>query len=292
MLTLTKFMSFFKLLAITCIILFGFTRCQKNSLNQYIPYESMEKSDEYNLRANGQKIFVAKEFCYGDRTFNTAQFFVKGKTTVEIECPDEIQQYEIRPYHLNIQGEVNDNKLTFTIDHPQMLFITVNNYFPLCLFQTPPEKNIPQPGDSTVLYFERGVHEAGVIHPTNGQTIYLEQGAIVKGRIYGENVKNVTIRGRGILDARAYTSKPNQICGLKFKNSENIEVDGIGLRTGEWWQSLYLLCNDVTVQNMNLMSFGTNNDGIDIDGVTDFRASNCFIGCGDVDPCEIELHIC
>ena len=32
---------------------------------------------------------------------------------------------------------------------------------------------------------------------------------------------------------------------------------------------------------MHLLSFGVNNDGIDIDGVTDFYAHDCFIGCGD-----------
>ncbi|MCT4644148.1 MAG: glycosyl hydrolase family 28 protein, partial [Carboxylicivirga sp.] len=58
-------------------------------------------------------------------------------------------------------------------------------------------------------------------------------------------------------------------------------VEGIGIRTGKWWQSLYLLCDSVNVNHMILMSFGQNNDGIDIDGVTNFRATNCWIGCGD-----------
>lgn len=127
----------------------------------------------------------------------------------------------------------------------------------------------------------KGVHEPGLISPKSGQTIYLEQGALVKGRIYGDGVQNVTIKGRGVIDAQGFTDKSNKICGLEFKNSSNIRVEGIGLRTGEWWQSLYILCHDVEVKYMNLMSFGVNNDGIDIDGVTNFKVSNCFIGCGD-----------
>ncbi len=99
--------------------------------------------------------------------------------------------------------------------------------------------------------------------------------------MFADSVDNVTIRGRGVIDARGFTNKANKICGLEFRNSQRIRVTGIGLRTGEWWQSLYLLCQDVEVTYMNLMSFGLNNDGIDIDGVTDFRASHNFIGCGD-----------
>jgi polygalacturonase len=87
--------------------------------------------------------------------------------------------------------------------------------------------------------------------------------------------------GRGILDARGYTSKPEKICAIEFKSCNNITVEGIGLRAGEWWQTLYLLCNNVEVSWMHLLSFGVNNDGIDIDGVSDFYAHDCFIGCGD-----------
>ncbi|MEM1003224.1 MAG: hypothetical protein AAGH46_11305, partial [Bacteroidota bacterium] len=227
------------------------------------------------------KIFVGEEHCFGDSIFNTAQFSVEGKTIIEIISAKEIKNFEIRPYHLNIKGEVNGKKLQFSVSKPQMLYVTVNDYFPLCLFQTPPEKDIPNPKDENVLYFSEGVHEVGVIRPVSGQTIYLEKGALVKGRIYAENVHDITIKGRGILDARGFTSKPERICGIEFIRCKNIKIEGIGLRTGEWWQSLFILSDNIEIEYMNLMSFGVNNDGIDIDGVTNFKASNCFIGCGD-----------
>jgi len=233
------------------------------------------------MKVNDNSIYVAKEYCFGERTFNTAQFTVDGSTEIEVEAAEPIRNYEIRPHHLNIEGTVERNKLTFSVTKPTMLFVTVNEFEPLCLFQTPPEENIPDSNDENVLYFPKGIHEGGVINPKEGQTIYLEQGALVKGRIYGENVNNVTIKGRGIIDARGFTDKPKKICGIEFKNCDNIKIDGIGLRSGEWWQVLFLLSNDIEVTNMNLMSFGLNNDGIDLDGVTNLRVDNCFIGCGD-----------
>ena len=261
--------------------LFSMMGCQQQSLNTYIPYEPVSESDELQLKVNGEKVFVGKEHCFGDSIFNTSQFFVNGETSIEIESSDEIDHFEIRPYHLNIKGEVNGNRLVFSVAKPQMLYVTINDHYPLCLFQTPPEKDKPGPEDAGVLYFSKGVVDAGVIRPVDGQTIYLEQGAWVKGRIYAENVRDVTIKGRGIIDARGYTSKPERICGIEFKNCRNIKIEGIGLRTGEWWQSLFILSDNIEIEYMNLMSFGVNNDGIDIDGVTNFRASNCFIGCGD-----------
>ncbi len=251
------------------------------SLNRYIPYEALAKSDTFQVRVNGQEVFVAWEECFGDSTLHTSQFFVEGLTQVEISCSSPIRSHTIRPYHKNIEGQVSGNTLKFMVSEPEMLMVEINDHQPLCLFQTPPETDVPDADDPNVLYFAAGTHEVELLQPRSGQTIYLEPGAWVKGRVYAEGVENVTVRGRGVIDARGYTSKPEKICGLEFKNSKNIRIEGIGLRTGEWWQSLFLLCDDVEVKYMNLLSFGVNNDGIDIDGVTNFRASQCFIGCGD-----------
>lgn len=249
--------------------------------NLYTSYHSLNESNDFKMKVNGTSVFVTKQIYFGNQEFNNAQFSVKGKTTIEISCSEDIKNFDIRPFHLKISGKVVGNKLTFTTSKPQMLFIVINNYKPLCLFQTPPETSIPKKDNPNVIYFEKGNHKAGIIKPKSGQTIYLEEGAIVKGRIYAENVNNITIKGRGILDANGYTSKKEKICAIEFKKCDNIKIDGIGLRSGEWWQTLFLLCNNVSVSNMNLMSFGLNNDGIDIDGVTNLKVKNCFIGCGD-----------
>ncbi len=248
---------------------------------QPAPRSGMEKSRLYEVEVNGQPVFTASEACFGDRVFETAQCNILGKVSVVVRKKTSIQNYRIRPVSQGLKGKITANELYFEVEKPQMLYVEIDQDTPLLLFLTPLEENIPDKNDPDVLYYEPGIHEAGIIRPKNGQTIYLAPGALVKGRIYAENVHDVSVLGRGILDARGYTSKPDKTCGMEFKGCENIKVEGIGLRTGEWWQSLYLLCNRVEVSWMNLMSFGLNNDGIDIDGVTDFYAHNCFIGCGD-----------
>lgn len=247
----------------------------------YVAYDGFTKSPDLRLFVNDQEVFVALEDCFGDRTFNTAQYASSGVTEVKIKSAKPIEEYEIRPRHLKIKSTHEGDTITFSIDGPQMLFVTIDEAKPLCLFHTPNEEQKPDANDPNVLYFAKGIHEVGVLTPKTGQTVYLEQGALLKGRIYADGVDNVSVIGRGILDARGFTSKPDAICGIEFKNSNHILIDGIGLRTGIWWQTLFLLCKDVEVRNMNLMSFGINNDGLDIDGVERFLAKNCFIGCGD-----------
>jgi len=258
-----------------------FNACVEKPLNKMVSYETLTVSNQFKVFVNEAEVFVAKEEYFGEKVFNTAQFFVSGNTEIVVEASNGIESYEIRPRHLAIAATKEGNKLRFKVDKPQMLYITINEFEPLCLFQTPPEGDIPSRDDENVLYFSAGIHEPQLIRPKSNQTIYLEEGAIVKARIYGENVDNVTIKGRGIIDARGFTSKANKICGIEFKNSKNIKIEGVGLRTGEWWQSLFILCDNVEVNYINTMSFGLNNDGVDLDGVTNMTVKNSFIGCGD-----------
>jgi hypothetical protein len=121
----------------------------------------------------------------------------------------------------------------------------------------------------------------GEFRPQSGQTIYLAPDAVVKGRLYAFEVENIQILGRGLWDARGYTSFKDKIHGMLFERSKNIKIEGIQLRTGDWWQTNFLLSSDIQIEHMMLMSFGKNNDGIDLDGVTNLTVRNSFIGCGD-----------
>ncbi|NJN26174.1 MAG: hypothetical protein HC819_09450 [Cyclobacteriaceae bacterium] len=267
---------FFAFMALAC-----FSCMSSNENTRPVPRAGVDESSAYQVSVNDMKVFTAHEPCYGDTIFATAICEIDGKSTIRINFKEQISSYSIKPKSKAIAGWLEHNTLTFEIDKPQMLLVEINHEKPLLLALLPLEHHQPDPESADVMWFGPGIHEPGPIYPTDGQTIYLAPGALVKGRIYGDGVKNVKVTGRGILDARGYTSKPDKICAIEFKNSDHIAIEGIGLRAGAWWQTLFVKCNDVSVGWMHLLSFGLNNDGIDIDGVTDFRAHDCFIGCGD-----------
>lgn len=142
------------LVILICGILLGFQ--QKSLNNQYVEYDSLVKSDVFQVKVNGKKVFTAKEYCFGDSIFHTSQFFVEGETEIVIECVEPIEKFEIRPFSKKIKGVVQGNQLRFKVSKPEMLMITVNYFKPLCLFQTPPETDIPDPNDPNVIYFKKG----------------------------------------------------------------------------------------------------------------------------------------
>lgn len=256
-----------------------------------------EESTVYSLKVNGVSVPVRTELITGN-PFHIAMFSFNGTAEIELTVLSAISKYKLAPTAHNITMNENGNTLSFSLDEPKTLEFEMTGEAPLLLLATPLETNIPDKNDPNVLYFEPGLHEAGVINAQSGQTIYLASGAVVIGRIQGVGVENVTVSGRGILDTEKYTTKPyagmddealnknvhskmNQTKGIFFQDSQNCKVEGIGTRNCREWQTLYLGCKNFEISNLNIMGTKVNNDGIDLDTVEDFFVHNNFIMCGD-----------
>lgn len=238
-------------------------------------------SDTYQVWVNGTRVPVNDE-SYFD--FHTAFFTMDGPVTVRVQLNGDAEFASIHPVRHQIDVRRSGDSISFTLDKPLKLVIKLKkgeNLLPLALCATPPEKGAPSPDDEGVLYFGPGTSEPGPIKATSGQTIYLAPGALVKGRIEVQNAEHVTICGRGTLDARGYSVREDKTGAILFDRCKDVHIDGIGVRGGSWWMTLFLLTDDASATDMNLFGKTVNTDGIDIDGVTNFVARDCFIRCED-----------
>ena len=256
----------------------GLRRCDRSRRRSGSRDPGAAPSHAYAVKVNGQDVPVNDEDKFD---FHTAMFCMDGPVTVEVRVKGGAEGALVRPYRHRINPQVDGDLLTFTLGKPLKLVLQAKGRPNLALLATPVEADLPKPGDANLLYFAPGVHKAGVIRPQTGQTIYLAPGALVKGRIEARNVKDVTVKGRGVLDANGYSVRANKTCAILFDRCSNIKVEGIGVRGGTWWQTLYLLTDDVEVSHMNIIGKSVNTDGIDIDGVRRFVARDCFIRAED-----------
>lgn len=262
-------------LVVACLI------CRAVFAEDVVPVPAIpgtRESESYRVSLNGKSVAVNDESRFD---FHTAAFCMSGRVTVEVTVPDDVTDAAVRPRRHGIVPKVSGKTISFTLDKPLKLVVKIGRHPKLALLATPIEMDVPKPTDANVLYFAPGVHEPGVIKPQSGQTIYLAPGALVKGRIEARNVKNVTVKGRGVLDAHGYSVRADKTHAILFDRSSHITVEGIGVRSGTWWQTLYLLTDDVAVSHMNLLGKSVNTDGIDIDGVQRFVARDCFIRAED-----------
>jgi len=240
----------------------------------------VEPSADFRLRINGQEAFV--HHC---RDSAYAICSVAAPVQVEVETAFDFREVKVRPLSRGVRPHADGRRLRFALDGPVRLSIEFDGDIrrPLFLFAAPPEADPPSPGDPGVRYFEAGkVHEAGVIELSDGETVYIEGGAVVRGTITAQNADNIAVRGRGILDGsridRQTRRRPRM---MDFVNCRNLTVEGITVADSPSWTVVPTGCAGLTVRGVNIMTWDTTGDGVDLVGSRDAVVEDCFLRCAD-----------
>jgi len=164
----------------------------------------------------------------------------------------------------------------------------------LHLFANPPETNPPAPNDPNVIYFGPGIHEIGHLEVGSGKTVYVAGGAVVRGVIKPDEKfsisgysglrnyqptfqlrgNNITLRGRGIIDGSRSTTHARHLVHVQ---GTNLVLDGVILRDSSTWTVPVRRCENVLINNLKLIGYRANSDGIDICNSRNVTVQNCFI---------------
>ena len=69
---------------------------------------------------------------------------------------------------------------------------------------------------------------------------------------------------------------------IRFLNCTGIHLSDLTLTNPASWTTAFLYCDDITVTGLTINSqVNWNNDGLDFDGCTNVRVSNCILYCTD-----------
>jgi polygalacturonase len=106
--------------------------------------------------------------------------------------------------------------------------------------------------------------------------------------ILAQNCRNVAITGQGCIDGQGGCwgqvegGAENHPVNLQFIKCTGITVRDVHLRQSGSWMQQYLQCRDVHISGIRVYNHGNKtNDGLDIDGCTDVRISDCDIDSHD-----------
>jgi unsaturated rhamnogalacturonyl hydrolase len=131
--------------------------------------------------------------------------------------------------------------------------------------------------------------------------------------IYALGQKNVAVTGDGLLDGQASNdnwlawksssarSKLVQMATdnvpveqrqfgeadhlrpsfVEFNRCENVLIEGVRIRRSPMWELHPLLCTNVTVRGVDIVSHGANNDGCDPESCRDVLIEKCLFDTGD-----------
>ncbi|MBF0503847.1 MAG: endo-polygalacturonase [Candidatus Omnitrophica bacterium] len=214
-----------------------------------------------------------------------ASFDIDGNVNVTVTYPQPVQTAKILPLHSGISPVISGNQITFSVSGPACLTLEINGDWmnSLHLFINPFESNIPQPNDPNVIYYGPGIHKIRPLKVSSGKTVYIAGGAVVYGKagftktpIFSLDGSNIVLRGRGIIDGSMVPNPARNGNILKVQGND-IRIEGIILRDSASWTLPIISSNRVKVNNIKILGWRDNSDGIDIVNSHFVEASNSFL---------------
>ena len=273
------------------VIVLGFSVTASAGVVSHGPVPGQMTSDEMTVTINGENVwveayssnfrtdqvpdwFLGQEYTRPPQRVNIASFSCAGTMEVEIRTRAPIESYAIRPTSRRIKGTCDGDMLRFRLAGPDKLYVEIKGLAPLCFFANPPEENVPSPTGENVAYFGPGVHRPGPITLKDDQTLYIAGGAVVYGALSG-SPRHARVLGRGILEGE-YKQRL-----VHLTKASDVRFEGVILRNGRSWQNTLTECDNITYENVKVISFGNSGDGINPVGSRDVTIRNCFLRCTD-----------
>lgn len=225
-----------------------------------------------------------------------ASFDMRTSVSVTVACPESVKSVKILPTSFEIVPKVEGQEITFTLNEPKHVTIEVNGdwHKSLHLFANPFEENIPDPDDPNVVYFGPGIHEVTSLVVKDNTTVYIAGGAVLRCGIGPKEElvdvrgsmrsppsfvlrgQHITIRGRGIIDQAAISRRDRRYT-IFVQNSKEVTLEGIIIHDPSHWTVPIQSSDNVHVDNIKIIGWRGNSDGVDISNSRDVLVENCFM---------------
>ncbi len=266
-----------KFKAIILLIFFSFSYAQAQ-VSIYPAPQNLEASKDFKVKVNGINHFVYPSTIPA----SYCSFDINGVANIEIKATDEVKNVTIRPLSLHIKPSIKNGIISFKLDKPCKLSVELNGNLtkPLFLFANNPVKDAPARSSKSTCIFKAGkVYDIGRMVLKSKDTVYIEGGAYVKGSFFLDSVQDVKIFGHGVLDGSLF--KKGQQRMIEINRCKNVSIEGITITDSKHWTVPCNLSENVTYENIKILSNNDWDDGIDIVSSKNVLVDDCFIRTKD-----------
>ena len=297
------------------LVVGGPTIAQGGNVKVWPAPEGEELSKDFSVTVDGQQspVYVTKvapgdpalRWKAMDDKANSANYYEKaafttfdmrGTVSLVVNYSSAVRSARVLPSSLKIVPQVDGNHLTISMTEPKPLTVEINGDWvhSLHILANPPEDNPPREDDPNVIYFGPGVHEVTHLEVGSGKTVYVAGGAVVRGvigpdepsrissysglRTYNATFllrgDGITFRGRGIIDGSRSTTHARSLLVVQ---GADVRIEGVILRDSSTWNLPIRESDRVIVENVKILGYRANSDGIDICNSRDVTVRNCFL---------------
>jgi hypothetical protein len=263
--------------------------------------ESLTPAPDFEVLVNGKPVFVhdspVAPFVHFSMS-GTAEVTVKVRSGVRYTAAQEYEAWgrkyqprpvalplgavEVRPHSAGITPVVRGDSIRFRLARPANLSVEFGGNLarPLFVFAAPEETDAPAAPAPGVRYFAPGkVYDVGRLDLASGETIYIAGGAVVRGTILAEDAEGARIRGRGVLDGSDETKAEGPM--IELRRCRDVRVEGIVILNNRGWTVIPRHSRGVVFDNIKMIAWNNNSDGIDVVGSRDVVIRSSFFRNND-----------
>jgi len=211
-----------------------------------------------------------------------------------------LESVTIRPLRLQIPYHFDEHHIYIHLDTPLKFSVEINDSYRdnIAIFASSPRADIPDtekrirfaPGehtqniciteDDTLLILEKGASVQGKleIRDCRGVTVFIDEDAIWHGKLLAENCTDLKVCGFGAFCSERYERNDNSftIC-MDIRSTRGLEIHDICILDSCSWSCRLMGCEDVHIDNINIIGWRGNSDGVDICGSRNVLVERCFI---------------
>ena len=216
---------------------------------------------------------------------------------VKVEKRSGFSRVAVRPsaYGITTKESASSNTVEFTLPAYEKRKVSVefdgDRYHNLFLMPSRPDTRKPAVSGGNVSYYGPGEHTEGIIVLTEGQTLYVDEGAV----LYPQNIQvrgnGVTIAGRGVI-----SGEKMRHWGEEFSNADvmidvqgnkheggytDFRIEGVTMIDAPSSCLRVMNTDNVAIENINMIHWDLNGDGIDLCTVTGATINDCMLRAYD-----------
>ncbi len=265
----------------------------------------------YTLKVNGRRVPVYETTVYPppynhNEKMAFAIVLMDEPTDFELTSVIPIETVTIRPLRLGMKAEYDEHTIRIHMDKPEKISVEINGSYKnnIVLWASAPrdegvslaaEKiiyrcageykgdiNITE--DNTVLYLDSGVVLQGrvIIKNANNVTVYLAKDSIIHGKFHIENSDNLKVCGFGCICCERFARHDGKHqYQFEARFCKNLTIHDVSFLNSCNWTCRIFGCDNVYIDNINIVGCRGNSDGVDICGTRNALVEHCFIRTWD-----------
>ncbi len=242
--------------------------------------EDLKISSLYRVRIDGKETDV---FCNEFFHFAIPVYDRKGQEQeVEVTIPDDGKTVKLRPASAGISFQRDGSVLRFRLPAGYRVIVEIDGDL-LCPLYILGTERVKKP-DHISYEFQKGkAYNIGTLDLKSGDVVYIEEGALVSGMIRSRMADHVRIIGNGILYGGNWHewNKNGAEQMVVTVLGKDIEIRGVTMLDGGSWHLVPTACEDVRIEDINILGKVITGDGIDIVGCRDVTVRNSFVRAND-----------